>query len=561
MNAPLPAADVEDFEARNGIRLPSAYRAFVTTIGNGGAGPYHGLEPLDVGVTGHQLAGEFPYDPGTLGVPGTTSVWTYWDEYCGTLLLSRQEPVEWDYHETAEPQNLLVVSGPGRGRVVMVDGEREYFGPIYHPARDFLAWYEEWLAGRREDRRRAGSDFDPGSGWGLATVRDSPDAERAVWAAHMIRARWGRWGWPALNEAQRAVLAEAATRSPVPRVRAAALSALSGASRRKAGALSVPVLDDPEPRIRVLAMAAVRDSEDLDGGVVRDALRPLLADPDPVVRVRAAASLATKGEWAGDTLLEALGAPEGAARAAAVNVLATLPYYADDDRTRPLFARARGHLADDDPAVRAAAVDTFGFLCVQFGKANWAPAMISAAVTDPDVRVRRAAAYRLLYHTRPFTPAHTIGLLLEDDDIAIRYQTLSRLASDRPPAFLWTDSARACLAEPDPSIRGAALRALVRAGVPPAEREWAALLTDPDPGLRAWTALFAEDVRHAPGGPLHEALHGLLRDPATETRRRAVRGLEEHCEAAACRPDLEAVHDAENDGLTRYVLSRVLARL
>ena len=36
-----------EFEETYGIKLPDGYRAFLKRIGNGGAGPYYGLEPLE----------------------------------------------------------------------------------------------------------------------------------------------------------------------------------------------------------------------------------------------------------------------------------------------------------------------------------------------------------------------------------------------------------------------------------------------------------------------------------------------------------------------------------
>lgn len=36
-----------EFEERYGIKLPGGYREFLKRVGNGGAGPYYGLEPLE----------------------------------------------------------------------------------------------------------------------------------------------------------------------------------------------------------------------------------------------------------------------------------------------------------------------------------------------------------------------------------------------------------------------------------------------------------------------------------------------------------------------------------
>jgi len=47
LGPPIAVARVEEFEARYGIQLPSQYAAFLTLVGQGGAGPHHGLLWLD----------------------------------------------------------------------------------------------------------------------------------------------------------------------------------------------------------------------------------------------------------------------------------------------------------------------------------------------------------------------------------------------------------------------------------------------------------------------------------------------------------------------------------
>ena len=46
LNPPLPDSGVLLFEAEHGILLPTEYREFLFSVGNGGAGPGYGVEML-----------------------------------------------------------------------------------------------------------------------------------------------------------------------------------------------------------------------------------------------------------------------------------------------------------------------------------------------------------------------------------------------------------------------------------------------------------------------------------------------------------------------------------
>jgi hypothetical protein len=47
LNPTIPIEKVRQFELKHQITLPADYVKFVTTIGNGGAGPFYGVEPLE----------------------------------------------------------------------------------------------------------------------------------------------------------------------------------------------------------------------------------------------------------------------------------------------------------------------------------------------------------------------------------------------------------------------------------------------------------------------------------------------------------------------------------
>lgn len=62
INSKLTEEEIQNFEAKNQLTLPSEYREYLKNIGNGGAGPFYGLlelEDNDNNLT--DLSMEFPY--------------------------------------------------------------------------------------------------------------------------------------------------------------------------------------------------------------------------------------------------------------------------------------------------------------------------------------------------------------------------------------------------------------------------------------------------------------------------------------------------------------------
>ncbi|MEV5576782.1 SMI1/KNR4 family protein [Spirillospora sp. NPDC052269] len=141
LNPPLSRAALASFESRHGIRLPGEYRDFLLRVGNGGAGPYYGLFPLDHYPTQDVLPSEnpdflrtaFPHDR-PWDPPYDTPGYEDDDHITGSL------PI---VHEGCGYIIRLVITGPERGNL-WLDGRCSDMG--IHPLGDsFRPWYNTWL--------------------------------------------------------------------------------------------------------------------------------------------------------------------------------------------------------------------------------------------------------------------------------------------------------------------------------------------------------------------------------------------------------------------------------
>lgn len=151
LGPPLSEEDLLAFESEHGIRLPEEYRCFLALVGNGGAGPGYGLRPL---------ARWSEADVGTLSKPFLMPVDAVWDRAEGEdVWLQELGGPDWEdeynrgawspfdglltlFHHGCSGYTMLVVTGPGRGRMCVV---YELLPPQWIDARDFFAYYESWL--------------------------------------------------------------------------------------------------------------------------------------------------------------------------------------------------------------------------------------------------------------------------------------------------------------------------------------------------------------------------------------------------------------------------------
>lgn len=125
----MPLAEVKAFESAHRINLPPDYRCFLTTVGNGGAGPYYGLAPLD--AFGRDLSKPFRFTQSTEPVtePGQKA---QGDEFPGILEFCHQGCCNFSY---------LVVAGAAYGTIWDGRPEDDDFRPT---GLSFAAWYRQW---------------------------------------------------------------------------------------------------------------------------------------------------------------------------------------------------------------------------------------------------------------------------------------------------------------------------------------------------------------------------------------------------------------------------------
>lgn len=140
LNPVLSESELVAFESAHRIKLPQDYRCFLAIIGNGGAGPFYGLEPL--GAFGRDLSTPFPFTESTEQVTA---------EELGKLLDQNDYPGILELcHQGSAIYSYLVVNGPTYGTIW--DGLDDFIPT----GLSFSVWYRRWAerALRRLDNER-----------------------------------------------------------------------------------------------------------------------------------------------------------------------------------------------------------------------------------------------------------------------------------------------------------------------------------------------------------------------------------------------------------------------
>ncbi len=179
LNPTLSEHEVRQLEGKYSFMLPKDYRWFITSIGNGGAGPFYGLFPLGMSDYGLELASwekgglignpALPFqhseawnlppefwaeepDPGEeVSVEKEDELWAAWDkkleaEYWNPRVMHGAIPI---CHEGCALRDWLIVAGPLTGNIwrdMRIDSAG--IAPIRKDdgtPMSFLDWYCNWL--------------------------------------------------------------------------------------------------------------------------------------------------------------------------------------------------------------------------------------------------------------------------------------------------------------------------------------------------------------------------------------------------------------------------------
>jgi HEAT repeat protein len=245
LNDRLGEADLEAFEQTHRIRLPSDYRAFLQHGGNGGAGPYYGIYPLDkCNDLADWVMEERPDDFLVRACPlhpdlKPTEDWAeqFGDAspYQGTLSLGTRG---------CTYMMQLVLTGPYSGRVVYADADGHPPYMIREP--DFLSWYERWLDELLGGYKMDSFGYGPGGGEeDFFRILDDPEANddfKSEAAVAFFRL-------PSLSNAAARRIGNYLNH-PIPGVRSGACATVRGFKIHDACEAASRLLNDPTPYVR-----------------------------------------------------------------------------------------------------------------------------------------------------------------------------------------------------------------------------------------------------------------------------------------------------------------------
>ena len=188
--------DLHSFELKYNIHLPEGYRDFLKQLGNGGAGPYYGLEPLEHGIYGsldyqdkHDVidpSGDFMF----------TEAWNMNITDVNGEADTEKEDMYFDNKWVNGSLRIcnfgcgvsinLVVKGKEYGNIWVDDRSSDYgIHPDHYFGNeerlDFLTWYELWLDKSLLEIQTKTMTMNTPISSPISTVGNPPEKKRSWW--------------------------------------------------------------------------------------------------------------------------------------------------------------------------------------------------------------------------------------------------------------------------------------------------------------------------------------------------------------------------------------------
>lgn len=153
MNPVISLEKVRRIEEKYKIKFPEEYLFFITKVGNGGAGPYYELYPLEKAV---QHTKTFGISIGLSTFIDLNLTKKNWNEQVEKLEKSDDK----EYNEIIKKicrgifvigtqgctyDNLLMLSGSEKGKIVYIDWNLEEDSLPVFTKMTFLEWYEKFF--------------------------------------------------------------------------------------------------------------------------------------------------------------------------------------------------------------------------------------------------------------------------------------------------------------------------------------------------------------------------------------------------------------------------------
>ncbi len=158
LNPVISLEEVQAYEQRHKIKLPSEYVFFITQVGNGGAGPYYGIYPLDTTKECYEIAGT-PFISSKLTAQQWKEKWEPFEQKCNEES-EDEDDLDNLYDRTEKEtqqgtyavgtqgctyETLAIAQGEEENQIFYVNSSWHSEYMPYNTEMSFLEWYENFF--------------------------------------------------------------------------------------------------------------------------------------------------------------------------------------------------------------------------------------------------------------------------------------------------------------------------------------------------------------------------------------------------------------------------------